>query len=102
MMCNHNAGERTLSEFTALLLEAGWKVQKVHQFYESWLPQIVAKPLDSYQRTPDASPTKTLCDSEMSTETGATQSMSSDEYEGCRPFESSIEDNYMTTTTALD
>ena len=45
MMCNHNAGERTYAEVVSLLSEAGWRVEEVHQFHETWLPQIVAVPI---------------------------------------------------------
>lgn len=71
MMCNHNAGERTLPEVMALLLEAGWGVQEVYQFHETWLPQIVAIPLVDYKQMVDASPAKTFYDSGLSSETDA-------------------------------
>jgi len=44
MLCNHNAGERTLDEFAKLLAETGWRIVEVHQMQQSWMPQIVAVP----------------------------------------------------------
>lgn len=95
MMCNHNAGERTLSEITSLLLETGWEVQEVHQFHESWLPQIVAIPSATYQGIADASPTKTLYDIEASPmmDTSAAGLMKFDEREDCRAISSIVERN---------
>ncbi|KAI5117935.1 hypothetical protein M0805_009443 [Coniferiporia weirii] len=45
MLNNHNAGERTLPEFTRLLARTGWRVVAVHAAHESWMPQIVAVPV---------------------------------------------------------
>ncbi|KLO09938.1 S-adenosyl-L-methionine-dependent methyltransferase [Schizopora paradoxa] len=44
MLCNHNAGERTLDEFDRLLAETGWRIVEVYQSQQSWMPQIVAIP----------------------------------------------------------
>ncbi len=44
MLCNHNAGERTLDEFAKLLAETGWRIVEVHQMQQSWMPQVVAVP----------------------------------------------------------
>ena len=44
MLNNHNAGERTLAAFKALLAGAGWRVIAVHAAHQSWMPQIVAVP----------------------------------------------------------
>ncbi|KLO05417.1 S-adenosyl-L-methionine-dependent methyltransferase [Schizopora paradoxa] len=44
MLCNHNAGERTLDEFDKLLAETGWRIVEVYQSHQSWMPQIVAVP----------------------------------------------------------
>ncbi|KAL6307776.1 O-methyltransferase [Sparassis latifolia] len=45
MLCNHNACERTLPEFAALLAQCRFEILEVHQAHQSWLPQIVAAPI---------------------------------------------------------
>ncbi|PCH35121.1 S-adenosyl-L-methionine-dependent methyltransferase [Wolfiporia cocos MD-104 SS10] len=45
MLSNHNACERTVPEFAALLSQAGFRIVEVHQAHQSWLPQIVAVPV---------------------------------------------------------
>lgn len=44
MLANHNARERTLAAFAALLAKTGWAITEVHAASESWMPQIVAVP----------------------------------------------------------
>jgi len=45
MLCNHNASERTLAEFAALLSRSGFRVVQVFSAHQSWLPQILAAPV---------------------------------------------------------